>query len=329
MKKIFFLLLVFLFIAFIACGGPQTMDGQDVSEAKATAQCNGNGTCDAGETVASCPADCQVSQTCDNNGVCGSGETAENCPADCRINPPTDHVTGTLDFAGVAITLDFTAQMITFQNQNPYMVKLAGFFNGLILEPGQTRSEGAGLTIDQQVYIQAWLGDAAIAYPSLHGGDPDISGSFFLKASSMSVNLIYGQGYVALVQAGNTVTCQFSGRYGEINPETGKSDPTLQRNNTMYCLNSGSGAVKVELFHLKLVGSEKYNTDANLVSFNAISSQTGQIKTVDWDYIINDVVAIRVINLTNGNTTVSGYYINVTLNQAYKLPDSTEINILE
>jgi hypothetical protein len=40
-----------------------------------------NGTCDAGETAATCPADCSAA-VCPN-GVCEAGEDVTSCPADC------------------------------------------------------------------------------------------------------------------------------------------------------------------------------------------------------------------------------------------------------
>jgi V8-like Glu-specific endopeptidase len=43
----------------------------------------GNGTCEAGETTASCPADCPAPAAVCGNGTCEAGETTASCPADC------------------------------------------------------------------------------------------------------------------------------------------------------------------------------------------------------------------------------------------------------
>jgi hypothetical protein len=42
----------------------------------------GNGTCDAGETPASCPGDCTAGGC--GNGTCDAGETPASCPGDCE-----------------------------------------------------------------------------------------------------------------------------------------------------------------------------------------------------------------------------------------------------
>jgi len=43
----------------------------------------GDGTCDPGETHASCPSDCTETVSCNGDGVCDAGEDAASCPDDC------------------------------------------------------------------------------------------------------------------------------------------------------------------------------------------------------------------------------------------------------
>ena len=79
---------------------PQGFDCYNLQEgggacgpAKPAAPVCGNGTCEAGETATSCPADCAPppSPVC-GNGTCEAGETATSCPADCA--PPPSPVCG-------------------------------------------------------------------------------------------------------------------------------------------------------------------------------------------------------------------------------------------
>lgn len=53
----------------------------------------GDGTCDSGETHASCPADCTAPAACNNDGTCDPGEDNASCPADCTgdLYPPGDY----------------------------------------------------------------------------------------------------------------------------------------------------------------------------------------------------------------------------------------------
>lgn len=48
----------------------------------------GNGACEAGETNASCPADCMVAGPVCGNGACEAGETSASCAADCAPAGP-------------------------------------------------------------------------------------------------------------------------------------------------------------------------------------------------------------------------------------------------
>ena len=47
----------------------------------------GNGTCEAGETAATCAQDCKSGPVC-GNGTCEAGETKTSCPADCGGGGP-------------------------------------------------------------------------------------------------------------------------------------------------------------------------------------------------------------------------------------------------
>ena len=48
----------------------------------------GDGTCGPGETPSSCPGDCGETPPSCGDGVCGPGETPTACPADCPAPPP-------------------------------------------------------------------------------------------------------------------------------------------------------------------------------------------------------------------------------------------------
>lgn len=67
------------------CGyfGPLSQAKYDVVGGVTVPTCNDDGTCDAGETNASCPADCPAT-TC-GNGTCDAGESNATCPADCPV----------------------------------------------------------------------------------------------------------------------------------------------------------------------------------------------------------------------------------------------------
>ncbi len=65
----------------------------------ATGSC-GNGTCDRGESAASCAADCSAAPTC-GDGTCGPDETLASCPADCGgTGTPPPSWTCDADFYG-------------------------------------------------------------------------------------------------------------------------------------------------------------------------------------------------------------------------------------
>jgi len=49
----------------------------------------GDGSCDGGETAATCPADCGTTGSVCGDGACDAGETAATCPADCGSTPST------------------------------------------------------------------------------------------------------------------------------------------------------------------------------------------------------------------------------------------------
>jgi len=51
-------------------------------------KCNNNGTCEKGENILNCNADCRLTPpapACNNNGVCDTGENSLNCSADCPL----------------------------------------------------------------------------------------------------------------------------------------------------------------------------------------------------------------------------------------------------
>ena len=62
------------------CGNGSCDWGENVLTCPADCGTCGNGVCDPGETLVSCPSDCSC-----GNGVCDPEETATSCPADCRF----------------------------------------------------------------------------------------------------------------------------------------------------------------------------------------------------------------------------------------------------
>ncbi len=72
---------------------PESTDGtvNPASPDVTTASVCGNGTCEAGETTASCAADCPApppAVTVCGNGTCEAGETTTSCASDCPVVPP-------------------------------------------------------------------------------------------------------------------------------------------------------------------------------------------------------------------------------------------------
>ncbi len=75
------------------CGGSCGLCGTgkactDEGQCVALGPVCGNGMCEAGESNASCPADCKPTGPVCGNGMCETGETNANCPADCKPTGP-------------------------------------------------------------------------------------------------------------------------------------------------------------------------------------------------------------------------------------------------
>ncbi|MCB9621547.1 MAG: S-layer homology domain-containing protein [Sandaracinus sp.] len=58
------------------------------SDCRATAVCDQDGACEAGESSTECRTDCAIAPSCDNDGVCelSDGEWCDTCPTDCVCN---------------------------------------------------------------------------------------------------------------------------------------------------------------------------------------------------------------------------------------------------
>jgi hypothetical protein len=72
LNLIFVIAIVAIGVVALVVGYPYIVPGET--------EC-GNGVCEFGETLITCPVDCQVSNC--GNGVCDAGETSASCPADC------------------------------------------------------------------------------------------------------------------------------------------------------------------------------------------------------------------------------------------------------
>ena len=67
--------------SLVACTGAGDGDDADDDDDDSVAVC-GNGTCQSGESAASCPADCDSGPAC-GDGACNGTETTASCAVDC------------------------------------------------------------------------------------------------------------------------------------------------------------------------------------------------------------------------------------------------------
>jgi hypothetical protein len=299
------------------CDAGETTDNCP-NDCQPTQVCDHDGTCDAGETQQNCASDCTPAPICDNDGTCDSGETLANCPADCT---PPSHKTGTLSYSGLNYFFDFTSQQVHLQNTNPYVVRLSGnFYNNLILEPSQGNTIQTGFSLQQQIEIRVWKGEAATWYGVLHGYDPDLVGRVVLGEGAMSATTDYNElaSYVALISPTADLKCEFSGRYN-------KSDITKQQNQTFHCYNAGSTYAKMELFHIVPSGTSRYKTDAKLGTIISIAPQREEIIKLDYVFPSADMLAIRV---TAASTSITTLMLEITTEKASAISGLT-VEIIE
>lgn len=234
-------------------------------------------------------------------------------------SPPPDHIIGTLSYAGLNYIFDFTAQKIQLTNSNPYIVRLSGnFYNNKIMEAGASETFNAGFSQGQQIEIKIWKGEAAAWYPVLHGNSVDLTGRAILDDCAFTANTAYSEwaSYVALFTPVSGVNCQLSGRYN-------KNDLTKQANHTLYCYNTSSNYVKVELFHIVPSSGSKYKNDAKLGTISSIAPNYEEIIKIDHIYVsIADMMAVRVSTPTQ---TVVPYMLEMNKDLASKLTLTVEI----
>lgn len=234
---------------------------------------------------------------------------------------PPQRTYGYAEMAGVEF--DFTYEMNTIEvtNTNDVVVKvdLVNKTTGQRLCSEMATLPFHTMTLTNRdvapgdlVEFKIWRGPVSVFYADIHGLEPDFQGEAVLAADDFAITSTSTTNpWQVMLLNINGAACQFDGRYEE-------NDPLAQTNSSFFCENVSANPIRVEVYTLKPRNGGGYETNFKLVSFWIALQNMEDISFIDYNFVANEPLAIRVTSFDplNFNRMIyqdtMGLFLNVS-----------------